>query len=295
MASCNCGAHSHCLPGEPNECSCDPGYSSDGYQCRPNFRCTVNSDCEYHAECRPDALTNDYLCQCIDGYKKDQNDACIPDGACNGAICAQHASCLYDREEYINYCSCDQGYTGNPLDRCDLIQNLELAETCDVRPDVCSPDAQCTYNQLGYSYECVCREGFTGDGYSCNPEANCRNEPRMCDAHASCLRRGEGFVCECNTGYSGNGSVCDLNPRQLGNFLVASDGMFIYRVPFQVSAHDFATPLNKVSDQLAVAIDVDCQTQRVYWSDLFTSTIKSSAYDGSDFQPFLTEGTFAIF
>lgn len=266
---------------------CDLGYHGDGYSCRPNFSCKNNSDCEYNAECRPDAKSNEYICQCVKGYIKDQNDACIPDvQLCNGAWCAEHSSCLYDPDLDLNYCHCDDGYFGDAISQC-----VPDGRTCDVAND-CNENAVCS--PVENTYQCVCRDGFNGDGYTCIPEATCRNDPNMCDLHASCLKRHDSYICECNAGYSGNGSQCNLNPRKAGNFLVASDGASVYRVPFQVTSRDFATPLNSGISQIAVGIDVDCEVGRIYWGDVVSYAIKTAAYDGSDASLFLSEGEFYI-
>ncbi|XP_013179565.1 PREDICTED: nidogen-1 [Papilio xuthus] len=282
--TCSCGMNAHCIDTPTGEliCVCATGYHGDGYLCRPNFSCTNNSDCEYHAECRPDPGSGDYACQCIDGYIKDQNDACIPDGQlCNGAVCAEHASCLYDETIGVSYCHCDPGYEGEGIGQC-----VPQGNTCDVAHD-CSYDAACTL--VDQSYQCVCKDGFTGDGYTCTPELSCRINPYMCDIHAACIKSTEGYECACNTGYNGNGTVCELNPRQAGNFLVASDGASVFRVPFRVSPRVFATPLHSAVYQMAVGIDVDCLTGRIYWGDVAGHVIKTAAYDGSSLENFLTE------
>lgn len=283
--ACNCGPKASCLLSATKQpmCICDQGYHIEGDECRPNFICTNNSDCEYNAECVLDSVTNEYVCQCVEGFKKDPNDACIPDGAlCNGAVCAEHASCLYDETIGLDYCYCDEGYEGEAIVKC-----VPHHETCEVRNN-CHPDATCTDN--GSSFECICKDGFVGDGFNCMPEPSCRNNPYMCDTHASCLKRSEGYVCDCNSGYFGNGSSCTINPKQTGNFLVASDGVFIYRVPFQVSARENAIPINSGIDQIAVGLDVDCQTGKVYWGDVGANSIKRAAYDGSGYEVFLGNG-----
>ncbi|XP_045494684.1 nidogen [Colias croceus] len=282
-ASCSCGLGAHCIETAAGDllCVCDSGYHGDGYICRPNFSCNNNSDCERNAECRPDPNTNEYVCQCIEGFIKDQSDACIPDKQlCNGAVCAEHASCLFDDAIGVSYCHCDEGYEGEGISQC-----VPQGRTCDIVDD-CSLDAMCT--PVEDSYQCICREGFIGDGYTCTPEMNCRSNPQLCDIHASCLKTSDGYECECNTGYNGNGSICELNPRQTGNFLVASDGASVYRVPFKVTQRDFATPFNSAIYQIAVGIDVDCLTGHIYWGDVVGNTIKRALYDGSGFEPFLS-------
>lgn len=39
-----------------------------------------------------------------------------------------------------------------------------------------------------------------------------------------------------------------------------------------------------------LGIDIDCLGGRVYWSDIAGQSIKSSKYDGTDVQDFLTSG-----
>lgn len=298
--NCNCGPNAHCIDTPTGEflCVCITGYHGDGYECRPNFSCNNDSDCEYHAECRPDVASNEYICQCIEGYVKDQNDACIPDAhLCNGAQCAQHASCLFDSEIGVHYCYCDAGYQGDGISQCSPAESVENGEeqkhtpdqlpsipTCYVFND-CSIDAVCT--PIDNTYQCVCREGYIGDGYSCIQEDNCRNHPNLCDRNASCLKRTDSYDCVCNSGYTGNGSYCELNQRPTGGFLAVSEGATVYKVPFQRGPRAFATPLNSAIYQMAVGLDVDCQKGRIYWGDVVSNSIKSAAYDGSTFENFL--------
>lgn len=41
---------------------------------------------------------------------------------------------------------------------------------------------------------------------------------------------------------------------------------------------------------MAIGVDKDCAHGRVYWSDISSKHIYSSKYDGTDKQPFITEG-----
>jgi nidogen (entactin) len=41
---------------------------------------------------------------------------------------------------------------------------------------------------------------------------------------------------------------------------------------------------------MLLGIDIDCLEGRVYWSDIAGQSIKSSKYDGTDVQNFLTTG-----
>lgn len=46
--------------------------------------------------------------------------------------------------------------------------------------------------------------------------------------------------------------------------------------------------------QMAIGIDKDCSTGRVYWSDISSKQIFSAKYDGSDKKPFITEGILIV-
>lgn len=41
---------------------------------------------------------------------------------------------------------------------------------------------------------------------------------------------------------------------------------------------------------MAIGIDKDCTTGRVYWSDISTKQIYSARYNGSDKKAFISEG-----
>lgn len=41
---------------------------------------------------------------------------------------------------------------------------------------------------------------------------------------------------------------------------------------------------------MAIGVDKDCLLGRVYWSDISSKHIYSVKYDGTDKQPFITEG-----
>lgn len=42
---------------------------------------------------------------------------------------------------------------------------------------------------------------------------------------------------------------------------------------------------------MAIGIDKDCSTGRVYWSDISTKQIYSARYNGSDKKTFISEGS----
>lgn len=45
---------------------------------------------------------------------------------------------------------------------------------------------------------------------------------------------------------------------------------------------------------MAIGIDKDCSTGRVYWSDISTKQIFTAKYDGTDKKTFISEGSSSI-
>lgn len=81
-------------------------------------------------------------------------------------------------------------------------------------------------------YECVCNVGYHGDGYTCELEINCLNQPSLCSENAQCTQTAAGLQCVCHTGFIGNGSVCTKPPTLESGFLLLSQGVATVRIPF---------------------------------------------------------------
>lgn len=81
-------------------------------------------------------------------------------------------------------------------------------------------------------YECVCNVGYHGDGFTCELEINCLNQPSLCSENAQCLQTTAGLQCVCQTGFIGNGSVCSKPPTLESGFLLLSQGVATVRIPF---------------------------------------------------------------
>lgn len=123
----------------------------------------------------------------------------------------------------------------------------------------------------------------------------CQIDPYLCDMHASCIQNADRqYICECNQGFTGNGSYCKVSPKHDGNFLLLNQGMATLRVPFEQTARDIGKPIQIQYYQMAIGLDIDCIEGRVYWSDITGKAIKSSAYNGTGFQNFITEGKFTV-
>lgn len=43
---------------------------------------------------------------------------------------------------------------------------------------------------------------------------------------------------------------------------------------------------------MAIGVDKDCSTGRIYWSDISTKQILSAKYDGTDKKVFIEEGDY---
>ncbi|KAF6039099.1 hypothetical protein EB796_002590 [Bugula neritina] len=146
--------------------------------------------------------------------------------------------------------------------------------------NVCHLDADCYDTALGP--KCVCRNGFIGDGVSCTAiQDNCLTRPALCDRNAVCSRTSAGdFVCICNPGYRGDGSTCSpLNEK--GNYLLFSQGMSIFRVPFYQAGSDRGRRILFKSGGTLVGLAADCKDRQFYYSDISTGTISRASLDNS--------------
>lgn len=69
-----------------------------------------------------------------------------------------------------------------------------------------------------------------------------------------------------------------------------TDGSSVNRVPLRGGPRDSSTPINSLPYQIAVGVDADCEMGNIYWGDVADFAIKKTAYDGSGFEKFLSDG-----
>uniref|UniRef100_A0A1Q3FIC5 Putative low-density lipoprotein receptor n=1 Tax=Culex tarsalis TaxID=7177 RepID=A0A1Q3FIC5_CULTA len=254
-------------------CVCNKGYEGDGRTCHLAPECTEDDDCGMNSLC------SDGLCICQDGYERDISDFCVRTGSCGGTYCAENAICMLERRQNIQYCHCPEGFIGNGIHSCKSIPPpCNIRNNCGLHAS-CEPD----YNNPS-TYECKCNAGFFGDGFVCTPERNCRNIPSLCDPNAKCVSTTSGYQCICNQDYIGNGSVCSTAPRLDSGFLLISQGVANVKVPFSGTR---GLPVTMA--QMAIGVDKDCATGRIFWSDISAKQIFSCKYDGTDRKPFITK------
>ncbi|KAE8752468.1 hypothetical protein FOCC_FOCC000590 [Frankliniella occidentalis] len=303
-------------------CDCPPGLNFEQEMCVPpvpvepseyEISCDSVNNCHPHATCAYVAAWLTHKCVCNvgysgDGYECSKNAA----GSClELQDCHPRAECvLLDHEERYD-CRCRAGFRGDGRLQCVR----EEPAGCEVTRD-CHPDARCM--PVGRRYECVCGPGFSGSGKECE-----RTTPPGCEVlqdcgrNAECLRvRGEaGYRCQCQPGYVGDGYRCDQDPARQrererererlycgpqGNrrctekesdFMVIAQGMALMRVPLlpPQTASEAGQPLQIHYFQDAIGVDVDCQEQRLYWSDVASKSIKSMFYNGTAISTFLDE------
>ncbi|KRT78905.1 EGF-like domain containing protein, partial [Oryctes borbonicus] len=267
-------------------CICGPGYQGDGLTCLPIAICTKDEDCPTNEECSFDHHTETYECLCKEGTVRDTLHQCVPiDDSCGGGTCVENAECLYDPEYQTHYCSCKANFTGDGITEC---KPKPLG--CDVLNN-CGINAECNYNTASSIYECQCSSGYVGDGFICIKERDCHTDPDMCDPNARCITNANRkYICECTPGYIGNGTFCKEIAKYGGNFLLLNQGMATLKLPFEISRTSRPRPMQVKMQQVAVGLDADCLEGRFYWSDIFSRTIKSADFNGTEKKDFITYG-----
>lgn len=282
-----CDIHATCTYSESSGkavCMCNPGYQGDGILCTPTGECSSPEDCGSNARCVWSSIHEHYECVCNPGFSR-EGPVCVTlkGSDCNVLNdCDANAQCLLDpaTEEY--HCRCSAGFSGD-------------GKTCSADPigcnviNNCHIDADCVYDQGAAGYRCRCRKGYNGNGLQCTPDFSCQNDPNLCGVDSSCVLTTAGhYECQCNEGFTGNGNECKAIPKYEGNFLLLNQGMATLRIPYNPTSSNPGQPIAIQYFQMAIGIDIDCLEGRVYWSDIAGQSIKSSKYDGTDVQDFLT-------
>ncbi|XP_078604620.1 uncharacterized protein LOC144878174 isoform X2 [Branchiostoma floridae x Branchiostoma japonicum] len=188
-------------PGTGQVCTCNTGYTGDGYTCTDIDGC-AGSPCDANADCTDiTAPGTGQVCTCNTGYTGDGYTCTDIDG-CAGSPCDANADCTdITAPGTGQVCTCNTGYTGDGYTCTDI-------DGCAGSP--CDANADCTdVAAPGTGQVCTCNTGYTGDGYTCTDIDGCAGSP--CDANADCAdvaAPGTGQVCTCNTGYTGDGYTC---------------------------------------------------------------------------------------
>ncbi|MBU1218553.1 hypothetical protein KKF34_04020 [Myxococcota bacterium] len=187
-------------------CTCNPGYSGDGYTCVDVNECDLGTDnCSANATCinTPGSFT----CTCNSGYTGN-GVICSDINECteNTDNCSPNATCTNTVGSFT--CACNPGYSGTGVVCNDINE-------CSAGTDNCNANATCI-NTPG-SFTCTCNTGYSGDGVTCSDINECTAGTDNCSANASCTNTVGSFTCACNSGYSGDGVTCsDINECTAG-------------------------------------------------------------------------------
>ncbi|XP_075224050.1 nidogen isoform X2 [Lycorma delicatula] len=264
-------------------CRCDNGYQGDGMFCDRIVDCSNNDDCGPNAACSYNEEKDLNECMCLPGYTK-LNDICFKSDEC--AACHVDADCIHDSKLGTAECKCRSGFEGDGVTTCNIISG---PPSCN-EDNNCSPTADCVYNNTISKYHCQCRQGYDGDGLVCRPVDNCHTDPSLCHKNAICIQNSPNeYYCQCKEGYVGNGQKCREEYTGVDEFLLVNQGMATLRIPYQPSRTDPGYPIQLKTEQIAIGLTIDCVEARVYWSDIMSKAIKSSAYNGAEKEDFITE------
>ena len=167
--------------------ACDTGYYGETCEACP---VCVNGICN-------EGIAADGLCACETGWAGELCDACaegftgelcdVCDTGYYGETCAACPACVHGTcNEGIaadGLCACATGWGGELCDTCADHFSGDLCDQCaegwsgdvcetPLCDPVCHEFATCTAPDT-----CVCNQGYTGDGYSCETENPCADQP----------------------------------------------------------------------------------------------------------------------
>ncbi|XP_034249826.1 nidogen [Thrips palmi] len=308
----------HCDPDGVSNCVCPEAYILDTNICLPaaeaaeesEISCDSANNCHPHASCVYVPALLQHKCVCNVGFSGDGFECSNNAGSClDLQDCHPYAECKLLEHEDRYDCACRAGFKGDGRLQCVR----DEPPGCEVTRD-CHPEARCM--PVGRKYQCVCGAGTQGDGKTCE-----RTTPPGCEVlqdcgrFAECLRvRGEaGYRCQCLPGYLGDGYRCDVDSSRQrererewerlscgpagsrrctekdSDYMVVAQGMALMKVPLlpPQTASQAGQPLQIHYFQEAIGVDVDCEEQRIYWSDVASKSIKSMFYNGTGINTFL--------
>ncbi|ESO97555.1 hypothetical protein LOTGIDRAFT_208735 [Lottia gigantea] len=299
-------------------CQCNAGFTGNGYSCSPLDDCSL---CDPNADCLFDRTENKNRCYCRRGFYGDGN-RCQRYDCQRQQVCDPNADCVKDGE--FNICECKSGFRGDGrrcvVAECNIVNNCDVNAQCipdqrDTRRYLCqcnpgyegdgrvciqrvvpcnqvnncSPYAECLYNPDNLSYRCRCGSGYQGDGYQCRRRTDlvdCNKNSSLCDSNASCLFLVDQYACVCNDKYRGNGARC-VPIVGKGNYLIYAQGYKLMKTPHDSSEFTYGEQIVSDPEQLAIAVETDCKTGYLYWTDVYGGQIKRSNLDGSNSQVIL--------
>ncbi|XP_067940061.1 nidogen-like [Watersipora subatra] len=305
-ASCAyCAFHAECVYDIERlfyKCVCKAGFTGDGRSCQlidfreaqsttPTPQTTLSreqqNNCYYNRDlCGENSYcvqnNQEYRCVCNPGYLYSAS-VCVEAACQSHSECGDNAHCQLSIRDNKFQCKCNDGFQGD-----GRLCTTTAVNTCN-EVNICHPDADCYDTASGP--RCVCRSGFIGDGTICTPlQDNCMTRPALCDRNAVCSRASAGdYVCICNPGYEGDGTSCKAMNEQ-GNYLLFTQGMSVFRVPFYQAGGDRGRRILHKSGQTLVGLAADCKDRMFYYSDIGTGTISRASLDNSSDSQVIIDG-----
>ena len=169
-------------------CVCPTGliYDATSRACKPPVSCTGDERlCGNYSSCRQITET-EVSCECISGFKKDDDSNCMNINDCIGAVCNNRGTCIDGINTHS--CVCPWNYTGFSCET--------PTDTCLSNPCV---NGQCKDNK------CVCERGYNGS--HCEDNVGCLETG--CLNGGDCVLQNGQYMCLCLSKFSG--LFCQFN------------------------------------------------------------------------------------
>eukprot|EP00794_Sanderia_malayensis_P007055 gene7055-7847_t len=187
----NCSQYASCKnkPGSFT-CTCNPGYTGDGYYCEGIVLNYDVSPCHKDAICvnHPPVNQKFFTCQCKTGFVGD-GFTCTDIDECSTAAnnCHFQASCTNTEGSFV--CKCNNGWTGTGQACYDVNE-------CATGTHNCHKFAKCRNLVGSFSCDCI-SPGFKGDGLYCYDVNECSLGKHNCNATERCYNLVGSFRCQC--------------------------------------------------------------------------------------------------
>ncbi|XP_035683316.1 zonadhesin-like [Branchiostoma floridae] len=210
-------------PGTGQVCTCNTGYTGDGYTCTDTDGCNPDP-CVAMATCTDNmAPMTGAVCTCPPGYHGDgkiHGTGCTDISGCDPNPCHILATCEDVPAPGTGaVCICPFGYEGDGTmggTGCTVIQcSPQSPPTNGAVSGGNSPGDEATFTcDPGYYLvgvnPLVCQAGGTWSDTAptCVDDDECTDGTHNCDVNASCGNTIGSYTCTCNVGFSGNGVTC---------------------------------------------------------------------------------------